>query len=67
MILKMRTKYKCCVIFLCLLYTALQTIAQSPRQTELFTEDWKFYKGDIPDGEKENLDDHSWRSVRSAA
>ena len=63
MILKMRIKYKCCVIFLCLLYTTLQTIAQSPRQTELFTEGWKFYKGDIPDGEKENLDDQSWRSV----
>ena len=59
----MRTEYKCCVIFFCLLYITSQSIAQSSRQTVLFTEGWKFYKDDISDGEKESLDDHSWRSV----
>lgn len=46
-----------------LLVAAVAARAQSPRRTILFTNDWKFYKGDITDGQKENLDDAGWRKV----
>lgn len=39
------------------------SVAQSSRQTTLFTDGWKFYKGDVPNGEKESLDDASWRAL----
>jgi hypothetical protein len=59
----MKTKYIFFVVFFFLSSIAMQTIAQLPRQTTLFTEGWKFYKGDIRDGEKVNLDDLSWRTL----
>jgi len=42
---------------------AIDNSAQFARQTTLFTEGWKFYKGDVADGEKEVLNDASWRTV----
>ncbi|MBE7170074.1 MAG: DUF4982 domain-containing protein [Williamsia sp.] len=63
----MRTKtnvtYRFCLVCICLLGVALQGLSQSPRQTVLFTDDWKFHKGDVPDGQTENFDDHDWRPV----
>jgi beta-galactosidase/beta-glucuronidase len=38
-------------------------LAQSSRQTILFTDDWKFYKGDIPNGQAEKMDDRNWRPL----
>lgn len=37
--------------------------AQPARHTSLFTDGWKFFKGDLSEGEKEDLDDASWRTV----
>jgi beta-galactosidase len=34
-----------------------------PGQTILFTDDWRFYKGDIPNGESEHTKDTNWRKV----
>ncbi|MBE7170124.1 MAG: DUF4982 domain-containing protein [Williamsia sp.] len=55
--------YRFCLVCICLLGIALQGLSQSPRQTVLFTDDWKFHKGDVPDGQIENFDDHDWRAV----
>jgi beta-galactosidase len=63
MLLKMKTNYRCCVVFFCLSLLAGQVIAQTHGETILFTGDWKFHKGDVSDGEKKSLDDHRWRSV----
>jgi len=61
--MKIITCYLRLVIYSCLLLVALQGLAQSPRQTELFTAGWKFHKGDVPDGESNKLEDHDWRAV----
>ncbi len=37
--------------------------AQPPRIEKLFDENWKFYKGDIANGEREYFDDKDWRDV----
>ncbi|HLL42909.1 MAG TPA: glycoside hydrolase family 2 TIM barrel-domain containing protein, partial [Segetibacter sp.] len=37
--------------------------AQHPRIEKLFDENWKFYKGDIANGEREYFDDKDWRDV----
>jgi len=37
--------------------------AQHPRVEKLFDENWKFYKGDIANGEREYFDDKDWRDV----
>src|SRR6185503_9688765 len=42
---------------------ALDLPAQMTRQTILFTDDWRFYKGDIPNGENEHTNDADWRKV----
>ncbi|HET9278093.1 MAG TPA: glycoside hydrolase family 2 TIM barrel-domain containing protein, partial [Flavitalea sp.] len=49
--------------FFCLLSIIWQGSAQSPRQTILFTDNWKFYKGDVFNGESVKLDDSKWQSV----
>ena len=61
--IKMMTLGRRFVVYGCLLFVALQGLAQSPRQTVLFTSDWKFNKGDVPGGESNALDDHGWRQV----
>lgn len=53
-------------IYFALLFSMLlgsTTKAQSARQTILFTDGWKFYKGDVTGGEKENFNDAAWRTV----
>ncbi|RYY10155.1 MAG: hypothetical protein EOO36_21040 [Cytophagaceae bacterium] len=46
-----------------LLAASLPTAAQS-RQETLLTSDWKFTKGDQPDGAKPELNDAKWQTVR---
>lgn len=42
---------------------SLAAVGQQARETVLFTAGWKFYKGDVENGEKESFDDASWRTV----
>ncbi|RYY09011.1 MAG: beta-galactosidase, partial [Cytophagaceae bacterium] len=46
-----------------LLATALPAAAQT-RQETLLTSDWKFTKGDQPDGAKPDFNDAKWQTVR---
>src|SRR5215218_2371930 len=57
----MMTRYF--TLFIWMLLITGTAMAQPARQTTLFTEGWKFYKGDVENGEKEALDDASWRAV----
>jgi beta-galactosidase len=50
-------------LFTCILFIASVASAQTARQTILFTEGWKFNKGDVSGGEKETFSEASWRSV----
>ena len=34
------------------------------RSQTLFDSSWKFYRGDIVNGEKQNIDDNNWRTVQ---
>ena len=57
---------KICFYLIALLYvfsSSRQSFAQDSRQTELFTEAWKFYKGDEPAAQAEGFDDAAWRTV----
>ena len=41
-------------------------LADSPskvRQTELFTKNWQFFLGDIPNGQSQDLNDSEWRTL----
>ena len=49
------------VICLISLINCLQS--QSTANAELFTEDWQFHKGDIPNAEKGNVPDSLWRTL----
>ena len=49
-------------IFLFLFLIAL-IIANAQRTQTLFDENWKFYRGVIENGEKQNLNDNDWRTV----
>lgn len=49
------------IFFLLFAFLFTKTIAQ--RTQTLFDENWKFYKGDVADGEKENTNDQNWRTV----
>src|SRR5215211_7721308 len=51
------------LLLFCVLCLAGKTVGQASRKTILFTDGWKFYKGDVENGEKEALDDASWRTV----
>jgi len=47
------------IIFLLLLLST--SYAQEVRSHKLFDDNWKFYKGDIDNGERETLNDNNWR------
>jgi len=49
-------------IFFFLFLIAL-IIANAQRTQTLFDENWKFYRGVIENGEKQNLNDNDWRTV----
>src|SRR5687768_13665967 len=59
----MNYESKCFAVCLCLLCMTFHTIAQSAREKTLFTDDWKFYKGDVGNGEKDTVNDDGWRSL----
>jgi beta-galactosidase len=46
---------------LLLVFFVTNTYAQ--RSEILFDDNWKFYKGDVPNGESQNLDEGNWRTV----
>ncbi|MEO7767970.1 MAG: sugar-binding domain-containing protein [Ferruginibacter sp.] len=50
-------------LLLLLLCISIQSMAQETRQTILFNDGWKFYKGAIEDGDKPGLNDATWRAV----
>ena len=50
------------LFFSIILLTSLSISAQ--RSQTLFDSSWKFYRGDIVDGEKQNIDDNNWRTVQ---
>jgi hypothetical protein len=59
----MKAMNKFFFLFLCVWCMGLHTNAQEPRQTVLFNDNWKFYKGDITNGESESAEDNSWRML----
>src|SRR5437868_217816 len=52
-----------CTACICLLLATGPLMAQSSRQSLLFTEGWKFHKGDVPGAEQAGLNDHDWRQL----
>jgi hypothetical protein len=56
----MKTHY---LLFLLALYIPFSTFSQEVRKTLLFNEDWKFYKGDLDNGQDIKFEDQSWRKV----
>ncbi|MEO6455300.1 MAG: sugar-binding domain-containing protein [Ginsengibacter sp.] len=52
------------LIVLVTMFICLNSLfAQEARQTVLFNDNWKFYKGDITNANKETFTDNDWRSV----
>jgi hypothetical protein len=48
-----------------LILTAMAVSGQPEgRSVQDFNDGWKFFKGDIPDGQKTDLDDSQWRTIR---
>ena len=48
------------------LWISIEMFADSPskaRQTELFTKNWQFFLGDIPNGQSQDLNDSEWRTL----
>jgi beta-galactosidase len=50
-------------IFLSFLFLIALSIAHAQRTQTLFDENWKFFKGDVTNGESQNLNDNNWRNV----
>lgn len=46
-----------------LLFSSSILFAQTSDKQVLFTEGWKFFKGDVPHGENVTLNDQQWRAV----
>lgn len=46
---------------LLLVFFIIRSYAQ--RSETLFDDNWKFYKGDVPNGESQNIDEGNWRTV----
>jgi beta-galactosidase len=44
-------------------YNSLQNQSNAPRFNVLFDFDWRFHRGDITNGEKEQMNDASWRKA----
>ncbi|MDO9375304.1 MAG: glycoside hydrolase family 2 TIM barrel-domain containing protein [Ferruginibacter sp.] len=59
----MKQLFRIYVICYCFLMPGLESRAQSPRQTALFNEGWKFYKGEVSNGESDTINDKAWRTV----
>ena len=50
-------------LYLSVFLLLITTILHAQRTQTLFDDEWKFYKGDVADGEKENINDGNWRTV----
>ena len=50
-------------IFLYLIFISTGLFAQQSRQTILFNDGWKFYKGDVTNAEKPSFNDAGWQPV----
>jgi beta-galactosidase len=51
------------LLLLCLTVMLFVGFTFAQRTQMLFDSSWKFYKGDVTDGEKRQLDDKSWRDI----
>lgn len=51
------------LILLCSVCLSVSLTAQLISQPVLFTDGWKFHKGNVDQGEQANFDDGTWRSV----
>ncbi len=51
------------ILILLFLFTVKTLSAQQVRQKILFNDGWKFYKGDIANGDRSNLNEEDWRNV----
>ncbi len=47
-----------------LLPAAISISAFAQRSQTLFDSSWKFYRGDVVNGDKQNIDDNNWRTVQ---
>ncbi|MEO8110253.1 MAG: glycoside hydrolase family 2 TIM barrel-domain containing protein [Ginsengibacter sp.] len=50
-------------LFLFVLFSIASGVINAQRIQTLFDADWKFFKGDVTDGDKENINDNDWRIV----
>src|ERR1700745_4338241 len=50
-------------IFISFLIIVVVNNIYAQRTQTLFDENWKFFKGDVNNGEKENTTDNNWRTV----
>src|ERR1700712_982343 len=55
-----RYSVKCLLL---LMFLCSQAFAQSSFTPQLFNADWKFHKGDVPNGEQAGLSTADWRTV----
>src|SRR6478735_6095792 len=58
-----RKIYKKLALALMILYTCGNAVAQKARQVVLFNDNWKFNKGEVSAGEKEDFNDGGWRML----
>ncbi len=50
-------------VFVFFMLFSLNLFAQNTRQTILFNDNWKFYKGDIANADQTTFDDKAWRNI----
>src|ERR1700712_525624 len=50
-------------LLLLIVFTCCNIFSQQSRQTILFNDNWKFYKGDIAGADKNSFNDKEWRLV----
>src|ERR1051326_1315910 len=50
-------------IYIFFFFLIVFCVAQAQRTQVLFDENWKFFKGDVQNGESQNFNDNSWRTV----
>src|SRR6266487_1863848 len=51
------------IILFFLFIGTIRSVLYSQRTQSLLDYSWKFYRGDVPNGEKENLNDNDWRTA----
>lgn len=51
------------ITLILLAFPLKKSYSQNPRIEELFDDNWKFYKGEAANAEREDFDDKDWRNV----